>query len=97
MAFRRFYRRTFLNLRGHHTGAYALADVVVEPGYPADEHDKRVSAQLSIADCGRVVTLDFDVDSPSSARNALHKARLLRDMTDRFTEALERAVQEAGL
>jgi hypothetical protein len=97
MAFRRFYRRTFLNLRGHHAGAYALADIKVEPGYDRDERTKRVSATLSIADCGRVVTLEFDVDSPSDARNSLHKARLLRDVVNHFTDALERAVQKADL
>ncbi len=30
MPFRRFYRRRFLNLRGHHAGAYVLADVSIE-------------------------------------------------------------------
>ena len=44
MAFRRFYRRTFLNRRGHHAGAYALADITTEPGYTDDEQAKRVSA-----------------------------------------------------
>jgi hypothetical protein len=97
MAFRRFYRRTFLNLRGHHAGAYALADITVEPGFDPDEQAKRVSAGLSIADCGRVVSLEFDVDSSADARNALHKARLLRDVVNQFTDALERAVQTADL
>ncbi|WP_020014173.1 hypothetical protein [Promicromonospora sukumoe] len=97
MAFRRFYRRTFLNRRGHHAGAYALADFTVEPGYTADDDAKRVSARLSIADCGRVVTLDFDADTPAEARNALHKARLLRDILEQSVDALERAVADAGL
>lgn len=97
MAFRRFYRRTFLNRRGHHAGAYALADFTVEPGYTDDEQAKRVSAQLTIADCGRVVTLDLDADTPAEARNALHKARLLRDILDQSVDALERAVGDAGL
>jgi hypothetical protein len=97
MAFRRFYRRTFLNLRGHHAGAYALADITIEPGFDPDEQAKRVSAGLSIADCGRVVSLEFDVDSVADARNALHKARLLRDVVNQFTDALERAVQAADV
>jgi hypothetical protein len=97
MAFRRFYRRTFLNLRGHHAGAYVLADTTVEAGFDPDEQAKRVSASLSIADCGRVVSLEFDVDSSADVRNALHKARLLRDVVNQFTEALEGAVQAADL
>lgn len=97
MAFRRFYRRTFLNRRGHHAGAYALADITTEPGFTRDEQAKRVSARLTIADCGRVVTLDLDADTPADARNALHKARLLRDIVDRSVDALERAVADVGL
>ncbi len=96
MAFRRFYRRTFLNRRGHHAGAYALADITTEPGVTRDKQAKRVSARLTIADCGRVVTLDLDADTPAEARNALHKARLLRDILDQSVEALERAVEDAG-
>ncbi|MFI6423872.1 hypothetical protein [Promicromonospora sp. NPDC050880] len=97
MAFRRFYRRTFLNLRGHHAGAYALADITVEPGFDPDERGRRVSARLSVADCGRVVTIDLDADTPAEARNALHKARLLRDVAGQVAEALERAIHEAEL
>ena len=97
MAFRRFYRRTFLNRRGHHAGAYALADITTEPGFTPDEQAKRVSARLTIADCGRVVTLDLDADTPAEARNALHKVRLLRDILDQSVDALERAVEDAGL
>ncbi|MFE7504383.1 hypothetical protein [Promicromonospora sp. NPDC057488] len=96
MAFRRFYRRTFLNRRGHHAGAYALADITTEPGFTDDAQAKRVSARLTIADCGRVVTLDLDADTPAEARNALHKARLLRDIIDQSVEALERAVEDAS-
>jgi hypothetical protein len=94
MVFRSFYRRTFLNLPGHHAGAYALAAVDVKPGYATG---KRVNAGLSIADCGRVVHLEFDADCETTARNALHKAILLRDILDAFTEALEQAIREAEL
>jgi hypothetical protein len=44
-----------------------------------------------------VVTLDLDADTPAEARNALHKARLLRDILDQSVDALERAVADAGL
>lgn len=94
MVLPQFFRRAFLNLPGHHAGAYALAAVDVKPGYASG---KRVSASLSIADCGRVVTLEFDADCATAARNALHKAVLLRDILDEFTEALEHAIREAEL
>ncbi len=96
MPFRRFYRRRFLNLRGHHAGAYVLADVSIEnvagPGQPPE---RWVEAGLTIADCGRVVTLDFDIRDAAGTRNALHKARASKEVVDGFIEALDRASDSA--
>jgi hypothetical protein len=88
---RRFYRRSFLNRRGHHAGAYVIADVRLE----RSEHSGRswVSAELTIADCNRIAVLDFGVNEERDALNAVHKARLLRDVVAAFTEALEAAVE----
>ncbi|MDN5852964.1 MAG: hypothetical protein L0K86_08970, partial [Actinomycetia bacterium] len=58
----RFYRRRFLNKRGHHAGAYVIASIEFERSYRDDGHDV-VDACLTIADCGRVATLD-DVVEP---------------------------------
>ncbi|SEE76124.1 hypothetical protein [Ruania alba] len=91
-----FYRRRFLNRRGHHAGAYALAQVRTEASWEPGSDDRRVDAQLTLADCGRVVSLEFDVDTAGDARNALYKARLLRSIIIGFTEALEQAVAETG-
>jgi hypothetical protein len=90
----RFYRRRFLNRRGHHAGAYVIAAVNVEPSPHDATGGGPVSAYVTIADCGRVATLDFDVTDATSARNALHKARLLRDIIDGFVVALEAAVSD---
>jgi predicted Zn-dependent protease len=95
MAFRRFYRRTFLNKRGHHAGAYVLADVSLERGMLSDDGTD-VCAQLTVADCGRITQLDFDVHDRDTAANALHKARVLKTVVDRFVDALESAVAESG-
>jgi len=51
-----------------------------------------IEASLTVADCGRIATLDFAVNDEAAARNALYKARLLRDVLDDFTAALETAV-----
>ena len=59
MSSRRFYRRRFPNKRGHHAGAYVLADCAVETFTSESE----VSAYLTIADCRRLATLSFDVRS----------------------------------
>jgi hypothetical protein len=84
-----------LNRRGFHAGAYALASCEVEvlrirgrnPSYSVD-------AELVVADCGRIAMLDFSAHSEASAENALHKARLRRDIVVDFTAALETAVED---
>lgn len=92
----RFYRRRFLNKRGHHAGAYVIASIEFERSYRDDGHDV-VDAHLTIADCGRVATLDFDAYTTAEARNSLYKARLLRIVVDGFVDSLERAIAEADL
>ena len=96
MASLSFYRRCFLNRRGQHGGAFVLADLHLEK-YVADDqplHD--VAAFVTIADCSRVVSLDFDVHTVVDAQNALHKARVLRRVINEFVDALERAVADRG-
>jgi hypothetical protein len=86
---RAFYRRMFLNRPGIHAGAYVIASI--ERG-SSDDGRRWVDADLTIADCSTVTTLDFWVATDASAavrRNALRKARLLRDVVIAFTEALE--------
>lgn len=85
---KRFYRRRFLNRRGHHAGAYVIADVDVETFESSAVQRTQVTAFLTVADCGRIATLDFDVQDAKAAGNALHKARLLRDVVDGLTDAL---------
>ncbi|AKU17483.1 hypothetical protein [Luteipulveratus mongoliensis] len=95
---RLYYRRRFLNRRGHHAGAYAIAQVDLKRARGADpDEPTRVDADLHLADCHRMVTLDFYADDRDSARNALHKARLLREIVNGFVDAFEEAVEEADL
>ncbi|WP_125778441.1 hypothetical protein [Antribacter gilvus] len=96
MAFPRFYRRAFLNKRGFYAGAYVHADIEVGDGF-AGESPKRVDAFLTVADCGRTAQLDFTAGDRAFARNALFKARRLQKVVDEFVEALERAIDDAGL
>jgi hypothetical protein len=53
-----------------------------------------IDAELTIADCGRVAALDFCVSDDRGAQNALHKARLLRDVVVESTTALEAALDD---
>ena len=89
---RRFYRRTFLNRRGQHAGAYVLADIYLDRSHAGSR--VWLNAELTLADCGRVATLDFDISSQRDVANALYKARLLREVTVAFTEALEAGSEE---
>lgn len=90
MAIKAFYRRRFLNRRGHHAGAYVLAECRVT----SYDGRREVDAYLRIADCNRNALLDFSIADDSAGRNAIHKARLLRDIVVEFTAALEAAAED---
>jgi Zn-finger domain-containing protein len=86
-----FYRRKFLNRPRHHLGAHVIATIELR----TDGHGApNVDASLRIADCVRNILLDFDVYTPSQGRNAVRKARILRDILTEYVDALERAVDE---
>ncbi|GMA25730.1 hypothetical protein GCM10025864_34890 [Luteimicrobium album] len=87
-----YYFRDFLNAPGHHAGAYVLASVGVDDDL-AFRSGPHLDASLTVADCGRVVTLDFDCYDADSLENALHKARLLRKTLDEFVSAFEEHAQ----
>ena len=89
---RPFYRRTFLNRRGHHAGAYVIAEVRLDRG--TTQQAAVVDACLTIADCHRVATLDFYAGERRDLANAVHTARVLRDVVVDFVVALERAAEE---
>jgi hypothetical protein len=92
---RHLYRRRFLNRRGFHSGAYVLASCTLETFRPrGGKATFSVDAEFTVADCGRVATLDFSVHHEAAARNALYKAYQLRRAIDDFTDALEGAIEE---
>ena len=92
MPTRRFlYRRKFLNRPRHHAGANVIARVELEQ---VKERDPNIEASLSISDCRRSIELDFDIWSRADARNALHKAAVLRDVLEEYVSALQEAVDE---
>ncbi len=61
----RYYTRRFLNKRGFYAGGYVLA--VVEDTSRRTEERVWPTLELTVADCGRQISLDFDVD-PNKAR-----------------------------
>lgn len=85
-----FYRRRFLNRRGHHAGAFVLAECKITIWQDRPELD----ASLTIADCSRVVTLDLGGATTCEISNALFKARTLRDTLVDLTATLERMADD---
>ena len=85
-----FYRRRFLNRRGHHAGAFVLAVCKIGTWQDWAELD----AFVTIADCSRVVTLDLSGATTSEISNALFKARTLRDTIVDLTATLERMADD---
>ena len=79
--------RRFLNRRNHHAGAYIIARV--RDTSLSTERDRWSDVILDIADCGRVISLDFPLDTAAERSNSIEKARLLAGVLTRFAEALE--------
>lgn len=112
---RRFFCRKFLNRPGHHSIGLIHAWV----RYTETEHtyakqtvptpSAAIDASLTIGDCQRSVTLDFDFDLSTargntdkidhsdlaSVRNVRHKAKLLRDEINKFCETVLIACDDA--
>ncbi|HEX3803199.1 MAG TPA: hypothetical protein VHV75_10195 [Solirubrobacteraceae bacterium] len=63
----RYFRRAFLNREGWYLGAHILATVAESGNY----------ARVNIADCDRVIRLEFDAEDTREMRNSLHKLDLL--------------------
>lgn len=65
-----YEKRVFLNRRGHHGGAYIHARLW-------SSAQDRVGGTVTIADCARTVSLDFDGYDRGTRGNALHKLDVL--------------------
>jgi hypothetical protein len=81
--------RKFLNKPGYHAGAYVLAEVDDSTKHKKGKHGwPYVHVDLTLADCNRVVSFDFDLSSARQRANSLHKIDLLVDCLIQFREAL---------
>jgi hypothetical protein len=81
----RYYTRRFLNKRGFHAGAYVLA--LVEDTSKRQDDRVWTDVELTISDCGRQISLSFDVQ-PSDLANSLYKLDVLLSTLSRFRAAL---------
>jgi hypothetical protein len=88
--------RKLLNRPGCHAGAYVLAEVEDSSNLKKDRNGlwPWVDITLVLADCGRAVSYDFNLETASERRNSLHKIDLLVETLSRFRDAMH---QEAEL
>ncbi|SHM37782.1 hypothetical protein [Cryptosporangium aurantiacum] len=87
------YRRLWLNRPGFHGRGHLLSEVHLD----RNSDGVAIRAEFLLADCSRSVTIDFDMYENATAadrRNALRKARLLRESVNSFCDALEVAAAE---
>jgi hypothetical protein len=81
--------RKFLNKPGHHAGAYVLAEVEDSTKHKKGKHGwPYVHVDLTLADCSRVVSFDFNLSSAKDRANSLHKIDILVDSLTQFRDAL---------
>src|SRR5690349_13708358 len=90
MAHKPFYRRLFLNRRGHHAGAYAIAECAVETYRGKPDLD----AYLKLADCSRVVTIDLSGSTIKEIDNAVRKVHVLHDVVTELCASVDAAAAE---
>lgn len=81
----RYYTRRFLNRRGHHAGGYVLASVENTSRRKGD--CTWTDIEFTIADCGRQISLSFEV-GPKYLDNSLRKVDILIDTLTNFRQAL---------
>ena len=105
---RKFYTRKFLNRPRYHSTALVLAGVEVtrSPTKRVPNPVVDVSAEMTISDCDRQITLDLNAwgsgdQAWGNLRNAQFKSRAFRkaindflDATDRGHEILEQELLE---
>ena len=93
-----FRKRQFLNRMGHHSGAFIFAEILRESWTHTNKKTKQKSTHshrditLSIADCSRIINLDFDLGYLPEARNGLKKLDILIDTLKEFKEAYTKEI-----
>ena len=90
--------RRFLNLPGHHAGAYVYAHVGDSAACDRPEcgHKWCTDIELTIADCGRSISLAFELGTAAERRNSRRKITTLIDALEQFRDALDVESTRAG-
>lgn len=86
--------RAFLNLPGHHAGAFVMAyveDTSARPlaeNYRGDPHNFEPRFILAVSDCDRRIDLSFEIHNALARHNAFHKIDTLIAALGEFREGL---------
>jgi hypothetical protein len=86
MSMANFHKRTFLNPIS--TGYTSFIDALVETSFNGS--DKLINCLLTIADCRRVIRLEFLLSNKEDRRRSLRKIDLLIKVLTAFRDALKR-------
>jgi hypothetical protein len=84
-----FRKRAFLN----HITTGHTSFIVAEVESSADGAYRFGNYMLTIADCNRIVRLEFPIGSRSSRRESLAKINLLQDIVTSFRDALAKEIE----
>lgn len=90
----RYYTREFLNSKHHGSSAHMI--LAVEDTTDKEE-TKWSDIEFTIADCSRIVSLEFDISSKEARQNSLYKLVRLKTAVDRFSAALREEMVLADL
>ncbi|HJR45295.1 MAG TPA: hypothetical protein VJ927_06790 [Actinomycetota bacterium] len=85
----RLRTRRFLNVLGYNAGAYILAVVEDSSRHVKGKHGwPYAEIDLTIADCDRAVSFDFDLSTRGARRNSLRKIDIMIETLKAFRDAL---------
>lgn len=94
--------RKFLNKIGYHTGAYIIAEIIryVSTYRSKKNKDKLVIPTVSqdysitIADCSRIINLEFSSSTKGNYENSIKKLDLLIDTLKEFKDVMVTSYEE---
>lgn len=93
------YRRGFLNHARYQSIALYLAEAStrLETKYRSQDEYVELDAALTLGDCNRQITLDFNTDSTRESGeigNVQHKNDLLRKIVNEFCDAVDEGLNQ---
>lgn len=90
-----FKKRKFLNKNGYYSMAAICASIDISTWKNSEGGVvTSIYPEISIADCSRKITLDFDINTKGSRKNSFYKLNLLIDTLTEMRDKLEEVCEE---